>query len=225
MACIPRYAASCSGNGEPVYSGYTSWRGVTPTGSVPPPTRVIESWGRGERFGIVNIGFGEVYWFAVADAPSGGRDHDVCRELLQRFGGWHDPIRALIEATPPARIVRTDICDRPPVARWHAGRVVLVGDAAHPMTPNLGQGAGQAIEDAVVLDQCLAASHDIESALTSYEQRRVHRANAIVRGSRQFGEIAQWSHPVAALLRDTAMRLVPASVKLRQLRQVMLADL
>jgi len=213
--------AQLIGASAPVYSGYTSWRGVTPANSVPLPHRTSESWGRGERFGIVPIGFGEIYWFAVADAPPGGTDVDVRGELLTRFRAWHEPVGAIIEATPPDRIVRTDIYDREPIARWHTGRVVLIGDAAHPMTPNLGQGAGQAIEDAVVLDECLAASSSIEDALTRYEQRRVARANSIVRASRRFGAIAQWSNPIAAWLRDRAMSLTPASVAVNQARRLM----
>ena len=142
--------AQLVGKEPPAYSGYTSWRGVTPSHAVQVPNRTSESWGRGERFGIVPIGFGEIYWFAVANAPPNGRDVDVHRELMDRFGSWHEPIAAIIDATPPDRILRTDICDRPPIERWHQGRVALLGDAAHPMTPNLGQGAGQAIEDAVV---------------------------------------------------------------------------
>ena len=71
--------------------------------------------------------------------PTGGTG-DVHRELMARFGSWHEPIAAIIEATPADRILRTDIYDREPIERWHAGRVVLLGDAAHPMTPNLGQG-------------------------------------------------------------------------------------
>ena len=213
--------AQLIGARAPVYSGYTSWRGVTPANSVPLPHRTSESWGRGERFGIVPIGFGEIYWFAVADAPPGGTDVDVRGELLTRFRAWHEPVGAIIEATPPDRIVRTDIYDREPIARWHTGRVVLIGDAAHPMTPNLGQGAGQAIEDAVVLDECLAASSSIEDALTRYEQRRVARANSIVRASRRFGAIAQWSNPIAAWLRDRAMSLTPASVAVNQARRLM----
>ena len=211
------------GDGDPAYAGYTSWRGVTPAGSVSAPPLVTETWGRGERFGIVDIGFGEIYWFAVADAPAGGRDHDVRRELLARFGGWHQPIRAIIEATPPERILRTDILDRPPIDRWHDGRVVLLGDAAHPMTPNIGQGASQAIEDAIVLDRGLAGHESLADALTAYEQRRVGRANGIVRASRQFGVMAQWRNPVAVALRSTAWRLsalAPASIMSGQARRL-----
>ncbi len=213
--------ARLMGAEPPAYSGYTSWRGVTPGNSVTPPGRTSESWGRGERFGIVPIGFGEIYWFAVADAPPGGKDVDVHRELMGRFGSWHQPVADIIEATPTDRIVRTDIYDREPIERWHSGRVVLLGDAAHPMTPNLGQGAGQAIEDAVVLDQCLAATSSLEHALLQYEERRVSRANSIVRASRRFGAVAQWSNPVAVWLRDCAMRLMPASVAINQARKLM----
>lgn len=213
--------AQLVGSAKPVYSGYTSWRGVTPQNAVTVPARTTESWGRGERFGIVPIGFGEIYWFAVADAPPDGRDADVRGDLLARFGSWHEPVKAIIEATPPERILRTDIYDREPIERWHAGRVVLLGDAAHPMTPNLGQGAGQAIEDAVVLDACLAQATAIEHALTRYEERRIARANGIVRASRQFGAIAQWSNPIAAWLRDRVMSLAPPSTAIRQARQLM----
>lgn len=212
--------AQLVGNEPPVYSGYTSWRGVTPANAVTVPARTTESWGRGERFGIVPIGSGEIYWFAVADAPPNGRDADVRRELMARFASWHEPVAAIIEATPAERIMRTDIYDRTPIERWHAGRVVLLGDAAHPMTPNLGQGAGQAIEDAVVLDECLAQATTIEEALTHYEQRRVARANGIVRASRQFGAIAQWSNPIAAWIRDRVMSLTPPSAAVRQARKL-----
>jgi 2-polyprenyl-6-methoxyphenol hydroxylase-like FAD-dependent oxidoreductase len=182
---------------------------------------MTESWGRGERFGIVGIGFGEIYWFAVANAPPGRADTDVQRELLARRGRWHEPIAAIIAATPADRIVRTDIGDRDPIERWHDGPVVLVGDAAHPMTPNLGQGAGQAIEDAVVLDRCLSAEPTSEKALLRYEAERVARANSIVVASRRVGTVAQWRHPVAVWLRNVGMRLTPSSVALAQARKLM----
>ena len=210
-----------TGDSEPRFAGYTSWRGVTPAGSVTPPDRVTETWGRGERFGVVDIGFGEIYWFAVANAPPGGTDGDVRAELTARFGGWHDPVPAVLRATPADRIIRTDIFDRDPIARWHDRRVVLLGDAAHPMTPNLGQGAAQAIEDAGALADCLAASRTVEEALGSYEAVRVPRARAFVLASRRFGDVAQWRHPLAVAARDLAMRLTPERAVIAQARRML----
>lgn len=207
-------------DGEPVYSGYTSWRGVTRSGAGPVLTRMTESWGAGERFGMVDIGHGEIYWFAVADAPKGAADRDVRAELLQRFAGWHEPVRAVLEATAPERILRTDISDRNPVRRWHSGRVVLLGDAAHPMTPNLGQGACQAIEDASALADALSQSTDLRQALVNYERRRAIRANSVVMRARRLGQIAQWRHPVAVGVRNTLMRITPRAVAEKQVREL-----
>jgi 2-polyprenyl-6-methoxyphenol hydroxylase-like FAD-dependent oxidoreductase len=211
--------AQMLGAAAPVYAGYTSWRGVTTPGALAPPDGTSESWGRGLRFGMVGVGHGEIYWFAVANAPPGGKDGDVHAALLARFGDWHRPVRATIEATPVERIVRTDIADRPPVTQWHTGRVVLLGDAAHPMTPNLGQGACQAIEDAVVLDRCLQ-DRDVERALLDYEARRVARANGMVVGARRMGAVAQWQNPLAVGLRNVALRRVPSSLATAQLRKM-----
>lgn len=180
-----------------------------------------ESWGSGQRFGIVDIGSNEIYWFACANTAPGGRDEDSKVALLKRFTGWHEPITEIIRATPPERIVRTDICDRAPLECWHADRVVLLGDAAHPMTPNLGQGAGQAIEDAIVLDRCLAETAELEAALHVFEQQRMTRANAIVLMSRRVGLIAQWQNPAAVWLRNAGMRLVPAWLRDAQARKLM----
>jgi 2-polyprenyl-6-methoxyphenol hydroxylase-like FAD-dependent oxidoreductase len=213
--------AGLVGDGEPVYAGYTSWRGVAPAGAVDTGGRSTEAWGRGQRFGVVPLGGGETYWFATANAPAGGRDGDVVAELSARFAGWHDPIPQLLAATPAAHIVRTDIADRPVITRWHRGRIVLLGDAAHPMTPNVGQGGCQAIEDAVVLDDCLAASADLEAALAAYEERRVMRANGIVTAARRLGAVAQWQSPAACWLRGLALRLVPAAAARRQMLAMM----
>jgi 2-polyprenyl-6-methoxyphenol hydroxylase-like FAD-dependent oxidoreductase len=198
--------AQLHGDGAPRYAGYTSWRGVTriDAGRVVP----AETWGRGARFGMTPLADGRVYWFATKDAPPGARSPDGERaELLRTFGGWHEPIRALIEATPDDAILRHDIADRPPLGRWGEGRVTLLGDAAHPMTPNLGQGACQALEDAVALGRALAAGYplaggpDVARALRAYERARLPRANAFVRRSRAAGEMGQWRHPVAVAVR------------------------
>lgn len=123
----------------------------------------------------------------------------------------------MIADTPASAILRTDIYDRPPLTHWAVGRVALLGDAAHPMTPNLGQGACQAIEDAVVLADCQSSTVDVASALRAYEARRLDRANTVVRRSRQTGWIGQIQHPVLAWLRAAALSRLPAHLQRRQL--------
>ncbi|MBK5257026.1 MAG: FAD-dependent monooxygenase [Vicinamibacteria bacterium] len=204
-------------DGEPRYAGYTSWRGVTSRGSLWPARQMCESWGRGARFGLVAIDGDRLYWFATANAPAGGRDATKA-ELLRRFGAWHDPIPAVIESTPEEAILHTDISDRDPGQKWGEGRVTLLGDAAHAMTPNLGQGGGQAIEDAVVLDLVLSAEADCARAFRDYESRRLTRTARVVEQSRRFGRLGQIENGMARLARDWAMRMTPLSVTLRSLR-------
>ncbi|MGM0557902.1 MAG: FAD-dependent monooxygenase [Myxococcota bacterium] len=207
------------------YAGYTTWRGVA-TGVDVPASDVGEYWGAGERFGIVPIGFGETYWFAVADAPAGGSDGaDPQAELLERFDGWPAMISTLIEATPARDIIRTDIFDRQTLDRWTVGRATLLGDAAHPMTPDLGQGAGQAIEDAVVLAEVLAQADDIEAGLQEYSAARRERANWFVERSRKMGQVAQWSNPVARAARHLLFKTTPKWVVERSFERVYGGDL
>jgi 2-polyprenyl-6-methoxyphenol hydroxylase-like FAD-dependent oxidoreductase len=118
-------------------------------------------------------------------------------------------------------MIRTDIHDRSPIMRWADGRVVLLGDAAHPMTPNLGQGGCQAIEDAVVLSRALARHDGVSAAFHEYEAARVRRANDVVRRSRSVGDIGQLTGSVTRFIRDTAMRLTPESVVKKQMRALM----
>jgi 2-polyprenyl-6-methoxyphenol hydroxylase-like FAD-dependent oxidoreductase len=123
--------------------------------------------------------------------------------LLQRlFYGWRAPIEQLIEETSEAEILRNDILDRQPVRRWGSGRVTLLGDAAHPPTPNLGQGACQALEDALVLARCLRGKREPVEALRAYEACRMKRSAAIIEQSSLFGKIGQWEHPLLCSLRD-----------------------
>jgi 2-polyprenyl-6-methoxyphenol hydroxylase-like FAD-dependent oxidoreductase len=195
---------------EPVrYAGYTSWRALVD--GWPAAVRFTESWGAGARFGIVPLRAGRVYWFAAADAPEGLRDPaDAVGALRTRFARWHAPIDDLLAATPPERLLRTDIHDRRPVDSWVDGRVALLGDAAHPMTPNLGQGGCQAIEDAVVLADVLARHDDVSAALAGYERRRIGRANSFVARSYNFGRLAHLRAAPLRWLRDRALRAVPS---------------
>ena len=195
---------------EPLrYSGTTSWRALARF-DLADPTRFTETWGPRRRFGIVPVPEGNVYWFAVADAASGGRDEgDGVADLRARFAGWHEPIDALIAATPRDRIIRTDIFDRRPITKWTDGRVVLLGDAAHPMTPNMGMGGGQAIEDAVVLADALLREPGVKEALTRYERARIGRANSFVNRSFMLGRIAHARSAPVRWLRNRALAAIP----------------
>src|SRR5919204_614831 len=126
--------------------------------------------------------------------------------LVERYGGFAAPVPAIVEATPDEVIVGVDAKDRPPAERWGEGRVTLLGDAAHPMSPTQGQGACQAIEDAVVLGKSLRQHADVPTALRAYEQRRIPRTSKFVRQSRLIGSAGRWQNPIACALRDQLLR-------------------
>jgi 2-polyprenyl-6-methoxyphenol hydroxylase-like FAD-dependent oxidoreductase len=199
------------GKQPPRYSGYTCWRGVAlfEDRHVSPGIS-SETWGRGRRFGMLPIGNGRVFWYATLNCPAGERDRAGERKanLLRLFRGWREPIERLIEATDEEEILRNDLFDRRPVRHWGRGRVTLLGDAAHPPTPNLGQGACQALEDALVLAGCLAGQREPMAALRAYEARRRKRSAAIIKQSSLVGKIGQWEHPLLCSLRDG---LIPLS--------------
>jgi 2-polyprenyl-6-methoxyphenol hydroxylase-like FAD-dependent oxidoreductase len=186
---------------RPVYRGYMIWRGVVRT----PPSCldegiITEAWGKGERFGIMPIGDGKVCWYATRNQPETAAPPSRA-EILEHFQDWHPPIAEVIAATPESAIVRTPALDRPAAWTLAKGRVVLIGDAAHPMTPNLGQGTCLAVEDALVLSRLLARRGSIEAALRSFERIRRARAAAIVLGARWIGAFAQSEGRGAPLLR------------------------
>jgi 2-polyprenyl-6-methoxyphenol hydroxylase-like FAD-dependent oxidoreductase len=202
------------------YAGYTTWRGVTGpdvAATLPPELIGGEALGRGERFGWIALARGRVYWYAVAATPAGETDADPRETVRARFASWGVPAAALLEATAADEIVRTDVFDRPPVTTWGAGRITLLGDAIHPMTPNLGQGGGQAVEDAVVLASCLAADEPV-AALRRYEAMRIKRANRFVVESHRAGVLFQARNALAATLRNAMLRTTSGLTTGRTLR-------
>ena len=218
--------ATIVGDGPPRYSGYTAWRGVVQLDpSLAQRAAPGESWGPGSLFGIARLAGNQGYWYATAQAPEGGAGSpaEEKAKLLRFFGRWHDPLPELIEATLHGSILRNDLYDRPPLDRWTVGRIALLGDAAHPMLPNLGQGACQAIEDAAALADALAGVGDVEEALLAYGERRAPRAAWAVRQSRQMCRIAHLSGP-AAIGRNLVIRITPPSAALKRIAPIVGGD-
>lgn len=208
------------GDRPPDYTGYAAWRAaVDLTHPLVEPDVFRCLFGRGTRFVCYAIAPGRVHWMSVANTPAGGRDHDVKAELLERHLGWMAPVTDIIEATPPESVIRTDVVDRAPDRTWGAGRVTLLGDAAHPMNFNVGQGACQAIEDALCLAKSLAAGGDAVSRLRAYEAVRRPRTAAMQRTARVIGRMGAWANPAAVALRSAVFRTAWAGPVFRRLHQ------
>lgn len=198
----------------PVYSGSTTWRAVT-TPSSAAVTEMSLSWGRGSEFGVMPLVDGRTYWYAAANAREAKRNPDELTELRRRFGTWHEPIPAVMAQTQPEAVLRHDIYWLPKLDRYHRGSVVLLGDAAHAMTPNLAQGGGQALEDAIVLAAAVSRTSDVATALAQYDHDRRPRTQAMSEAATwqlRFGQ--QLENPITVALRNTAVALTPDRIAL-----------
>lgn len=192
------------------YGGRIWFRGIADAEFPEKQTGVArEIWGGPERFGYSKVDGDRVYWFAPIAEPR-PEETDWNRERLrERYSEFSNRAVELIDATPPEDFDRVAPRDVRPLETWSAGRVVLVGDAAHAPLPNLGQGAAQAVEDGWALAAALDRWGDVEEALRRFESVRVGRANRVIRQSRFLGRIAHLDSPVAAGARDWLLEAVP----------------
>lgn len=200
-------------HGDAAYSGSTAWRAITDAPWLPEGSLTL---GPGSEFGIVPLGAGRIYWFGATTAEAGRRYADEHAAALANFGHWPAPIGELIAATPHDAVLHHDILHlADPPDSFVAGRVALLGDAAHAMMPHLGQGGCQALEDAVELAAALGGL-PVPDALAHYDRRRRPRAQRIAAYSRRFGRIIRLRNPVAVAARTALLRMTPPSVGTRQ---------
>ena len=218
-----RVRSELFGRSEPIYRGYTVWRGVAPyDGGAILTACNSETWGAGKRFGILNVGPGKFTWYAAANVPPDHRDSagGRKRDLQEAFLGWHEPIADLIDATNDDEIMKNGAYDLAPLRRWSEGRITLLGDAAHACTPNLGQGGCMALEDAAVLAKCFARETSPVVALRRYENLRRQRTRHIQQRSRLMGDIGQWESRIFVAGRRVVTGLLPAKLFEHNLRRV-----
>jgi 2-polyprenyl-6-methoxyphenol hydroxylase-like FAD-dependent oxidoreductase len=205
----------------PSYSGGTAWRAVVQaTGIVPTAWLTI---GKGRHFLAAPLPDGDVYWSPLVKIPVGEVEaiDDHLGFMRRCFGTWHDPIPELLDRTDADACFATPVYFRPPPSWLYRGRVVLIGDAAHPMTPDLGQGACQAIEDAVVLAECISKeTRAIEDSLADFSVRRLRRIRRIVREARFFGKLNASTNPLSDLVRSSVFKLAPSGYSQRHLQDI-----
>jgi 2-polyprenyl-6-methoxyphenol hydroxylase-like FAD-dependent oxidoreductase len=194
---------------------YSVWRGVT---NINPEQDLIksgldrdgdfsESYGHGMRFGILRLGPGRIHWYAVANHSLLPPCLPAAAALQRLFSDWHAPVPELIENAETA--ICTNVQDRLSTLPWVVGRAAILGDAAHPISPNFGQGACLAIEDAVVLAACLQTRQNLPRALRRYEHSRYLRCLEILFMSREAGRFAQIQNRALVHLRKHLIKLAP----------------
>ncbi|MYU24150.1 FAD-dependent monooxygenase [Streptomyces sp. SID8352] len=192
-------------------SGYIVWLALTPFRHERfTPGSVTHYWGSGQRFGLVDMGGGLLYWWGTKNMPA-ARSHDWRggkAEVARAFSGWAEEVERAIAVTPEEDILSVPSRDRAFLRRWGSGPVTLLGDAAHPMLTSLGQGSGMAIEDAAVLARRLRGATDVPEALRAYEDERRDRTRAMVASSRSVSDFEQ-SENLRRPLRDAYFRFMP----------------
>ncbi len=187
------------------------WRGVTEFDL--PKTygnELNEAWGKADRFGFVQIAPNKVYWYALKTFKQSANEYDI-ENLENYFKDYNTVIRDIIFSTSKNEIHTAEISDLSPTNKWFKDTICLLGDAAHATTPNMGQGACQAIEDAYVLSECLN-KYDYYNAFKQYQKLRLPKAHRVVNTSWKIGKLAHWKNPISRKLRNTVMRLTPSKV-------------
>lgn len=199
---------------KPRYGGYTCWRGITGnTGDVIPHVS-SEAWSKKGRFGWSSLKNGDVYWFACINAKENNtyyknlNKHDVA----EHFAHFSPLIKRLIAETKDNYFFHHDIYDIKPLSTYVYNRICLLGDAAHATTPNMGQGAGQSIEDAFELMTSVKVTTSITEAFKLYDDKRLKKTKKVIRLSRQIGLAAQWENPILVGFRNTFFPFIPKSL-------------
>lgn len=201
------------------YVGYTAWRGIAAYAL--DPDLAGETMGPGVETGHVPMGPDLTYWFATERVPEGQRAPEgELAYLRAKFAPWCEPIPSILAATSPGDVLRDDLYDRAPIRHWARGPIVLVGDAAHPMRPHLGQGGCQGLEDAAILAEFVDQAPDLPTAFARFVAFRRPRVAPLVRESAWFGKVVNARPAVLSAAASRATGLIPEALLMRHLATV-----
>jgi len=193
------------------------WRGITNI-NLPEEHQasLTELWGKGKRFGFVAINDHEYYWYALANYKESAKEEYNGINLADFYSDFHPLVNELIKSTPEIDILTNEMADLKPIKSWYSKNVCLVGDSAHATTPNLGQGACQAIESALVLSNCLLKHKTIKNAFAAYQNKRMHKAIKIINTSWKIGKAAHLENYFAIKLRNFVLKSIPNKIAAKQ---------
>ncbi|WP_420572118.1 FAD-dependent monooxygenase [Kordia sp.] len=195
------------------------WRGVTYF-NLPKQYEhnLYEAWGNGDRFAFVQFSKDQIYWYAVKSRTKDAQEFSTA-QLSNYFKDYAPIAKEIIASTPIKSIHTTIMNDLQPMPTWHDEFACLIGDAAHATTPNMGQGACQSIEDALVIAKCLK-QYDQETAFKEYQKLRMPYAHKVVKQSRQIGKISHWKNPLAKFLRNSLLQIAPEKLNRMQIENL-----
>jgi 2-polyprenyl-6-methoxyphenol hydroxylase-like FAD-dependent oxidoreductase len=204
---------------HPVYSGSTSWRAVIPEPAAAEQFTAV--WGPAAEFGALPLSDHETYWYGYFRHPADAVFPDELAAARDRFAGWPSWVHDLLAATLADRLIRNDVYHLPHgPASYTAGRVVLIGDAAHACLPTVGQGAAMALEDAVCVGRMIGApvraGAALGPALAAFDHTRRPRGQRTVRSAIAVARIGASLGPGwRQTVRNSLLRLAPAALMVR----------
>lgn len=178
--------------------------------------QAYEAWGKGQRFGFVKISNQKMYWYAVVNENLVKNPNN----LTELFAEFNPDVPRMISETPKEKIFVNDIIDLEPISQWQKDRVCLIGDAAHATTPNMGQGACQAIEDAYILGKLFGDGKSVDEVFRQYEKLRMKKAHYIVNMSSTIGKVSHYENSLAVWLRNALLKATPDSINEKQMEKV-----
>lgn len=202
------------------------WRGITKI-NLPNQyqTALNESWGKGKRFGFVAITKNEYYWYALANYKKNYKEEFKDIDLGEFYSNFHPLVGEIIKSTPKENILTNEMLDLKPISFWYKKNICLLGDSAHATTPNLGQGACQAIESAFVLANCLTKHKSIENAFKEFQRIRIKKAVDVINTSWRIGKVAHLENSFSIKLRNFILKLTPKKIATKQTEHIFEIDI